>query len=168
MARQRSFPFSSFMIRPSPTGHTDSGSIGVAIPRSNKYKIPSREQLGLPRIVGKEAAIVRQIYKLFLTGKTPSGIAKYLTEDSIPTPSGKNNWQPSTVLSMLQNEKYKGDAVLKKTFTVEFLTKKIKVNEGEIPQYYVENSQLSTQSLIQLKNIKSRVIPGFSAFKGRL
>ncbi|MHB8077469.1 recombinase family protein [Desulfosporosinus fructosivorans] len=38
------------------------------------------------------------------------------------------------------NEKYKGDAMLQKTFTVDFLTKKKKVNEGEIPQYYVENS----------------------------
>lgn len=35
---------------------------------------------------------------------------------------------------------YKGDAVLQKTFTVDFLTKKMKVNEGEVPQYYVENS----------------------------
>ncbi len=38
------------------------------------------------------------------------------------------------------NEKYKGDALLQKCFTVEFLTKKQKINEGEVPQYYVENS----------------------------
>ena len=42
--------------------------------------------------------------------------------------------------SILENEKYKGDAILQKTFTVDFLSKKTKVNEGEIPQYYVENS----------------------------
>ncbi|WP_414733917.1 recombinase zinc beta ribbon domain-containing protein [Acetobacterium carbinolicum] len=41
---------------------------------------------------------------------------------------------------ILQNEKYKGDAVLQKTYTVDFLTKKKKSNEGEVPQYYVENS----------------------------
>ena len=40
---------------------------------------------------------------------------------------------------MLQNEKYKGDALLQKTFTVDYLTKKIKTNEGEIPQYYVKD-----------------------------
>ncbi|KEI07162.1 recombinase [Clostridium sp. K25] len=95
---------------------------------------------GLPKIVEKEAKVVRLIYKLFLEGKTPSGIARYLTENKIPTPAGKEVWQPTTVKSILQNEKYKGDAILQKSFTVDFLTKKKKKNEGEIPQYYVENS----------------------------
>ncbi len=95
---------------------------------------------GLPKIVESEAKTVRLIYRLFLEGKTPSGIAKHLTQSGIPTPSGKTKWQVSTVESILTNEKYKGDAVLQKTFTVDFLTKKKKVNEGEVPQYYVENS----------------------------
>lgn len=95
---------------------------------------------GLPKIVESEAKIVRLIYKIFLEGKTPSSIACYLTEEGIPTPSGKEKWRTSTVESILTNEKYKGDAMLQKTFTVDFLTKKTKVNEGEVPQYYVENS----------------------------
>jgi site-specific DNA recombinase len=95
---------------------------------------------GLPKIVEKEAAVVRLIYKLFLEGKTPSGIAKHLTTNKILTPAGKDVWQQSTVLSILKNEKYKGDAILQKSFTVDFLTKKKKINEGEVPQYYVENS----------------------------
>ena len=56
------------------------------------------------------------------------------------TTSGKRNWQSSVVQSILTNEKYKGDAILQKGFTVDFLTKKRKVNEGEVPQYYVTNS----------------------------
>ena len=95
---------------------------------------------GLPRIVESEAKIVRLIYKEFLNGKTPSYIAKYLTELKIPTPARKEKWKVSTVESILTNEKYKGDALLQKSFTVDFLTKKKKVNEGEIPQYYVNNS----------------------------
>lgn len=95
---------------------------------------------GLPRIVEKEAKVIRLIYKLFLEGKTPTGIAKYLTTIKIPTPAGKEVWQESTIRSILKNEKYKGDAMLQKSFTVDFLTKKKKINEGEIPQYYVENS----------------------------
>jgi len=94
----------------------------------------------LPKIVEAEAKTVRLIYRLFLEGKTPSGIASHLTRRAMPTPSGKQKWQPSTVKSILTNEKYKGDAVLQKTFTVDFLTKKMKANEGEVPQYYVENS----------------------------
>ncbi len=111
---------------------------------------------GLPKIVEKEAVIVRKIYRLFLEGKTPSGIAKILTEEKIPTPGGKTKWQQSTVKSILQNEKYKGDALLQKGFTVDFLTKKRKINEGEVPQYYVENShpaiiEPETFELVQLE-----------------
>ena len=95
---------------------------------------------GLPQIVEAEAKTVRLIYKMFLEGKTPSGIASYLTNKGVPTPSGKQKWQHSTVKSILTNEKYKGDAILQKRFTVDFLTKKMKINEGEVPQYYVENS----------------------------
>lgn len=95
---------------------------------------------GLPKIVESEAETVRLIYKLFLEGKSTSWIAKYLTENKIPSPAGKYKWQETTVRSILKNEKYKGDAILQKSFTVDFLTKKKKINEGEIPQYYVENS----------------------------
>lgn len=95
---------------------------------------------GLPEIVPEQAEIVRRIYRLFMQGKTPSSIAKILTDEGIATPGGKVKWQSSTVESILKNEKYKGDAILQKSFTVDFLQKKMKVNEGEVPQYYVENS----------------------------
>lgn len=95
---------------------------------------------GLPSIIEKEAQTVRLIYNQFLSGKTTDWIAKHLTDKGILTPGGKRNWQKSTVQSILTNEKYKGDALLQKSFTVDFLTKKSKVNEGEVPQYYVENS----------------------------
>ena len=92
---------------------------------------------GTPVINEEEAAIVRLIYKLFLEGKTPAGICRYLEQQGIPTPSGKQKWSQTTVDSILSNEKYKGDALLQKKFTTDFLTKKMKVNEGEVPQYYV-------------------------------
>ena len=95
---------------------------------------------GLPKIVESEAKTIRLIYKLFLEGNTPTGIAKYLTEKKILSPAKKKVWSESTIRSILKNEKYKGDAILQKSFTVDFLTKKKKVNEGEVPQYYVENS----------------------------
>jgi hypothetical protein len=77
------------------------------------------------------------IYKLFLEGKTPSGIARHLEQRQILSPGGKERWHHGTVVSILTNEKYKGDAILQKTFCTNFLTKKMKRNEGELPQYYV-------------------------------
>lgn len=95
---------------------------------------------GKPVINEKEAEIVRLIYRLFLQGKTASGICKHLDGLGIPTPTGRKAWNQTTINSILRNEKYKGDALLQKKFTVDFLTKKQKVNEGEIPQYYVEDN----------------------------
>ena len=95
---------------------------------------------GLPEIVPEEAVVIRLIYRLFLYGKSPSAIASYLTDEGILTPSGKAVWRASVVESILTNEKYKGDAILQKKFTVDFLSKKQKVNEGEVTQYYVKDS----------------------------
>ena len=95
---------------------------------------------GLPEIVPEEAEIVRTIYRMFVEGMSAGSIAKHLTENGVPTPSGKTVWQRHTIESILQNEKYKGSALLQKKYTVDFLQKKMKVNEGEVPQYYVEHS----------------------------
>lgn len=95
---------------------------------------------GRPAIVEEEASVVRLIYRLFLDSKTQAGICRYLEDLSIPSPSGKAKWSKTTVTSILTNGKYKGDALLQKSFTVDFLQKKTKPNEGEVPQYYVEGS----------------------------
>lgn len=99
-----------------------------------------RGEDGTPRVVESEAKIVRRIYKQFLEGKSPSFIARKLTEDGIPTPRGNQKWSTSTVTSILKNEKYKGDALFQKTYTADFLSKTKKVNKGELPKYYTENS----------------------------
>lgn len=87
-----------------------------------------------------EAKTVRYIFQQALIGKSPYHIAKNLTEQGIPSPSGKSQWNATTIKRMLRNEKYKGDALLQKTFTIDFLTKKKNINRGELPQYYVENN----------------------------
>lgn len=86
---------------------------------------------GLPEIVPEEAEIVRFIYRSFMHGSTPHHIAETLTFKNILTPGGKEVWTTSTIESILTNEKYKGSALLQKKFTVDFLTKKTKVNEGD-------------------------------------
>lgn len=136
-----------------------------------------RGENGLPEIVPEEAEIVRLIYSLFIEGKTTCGIAKQLTAEGIPTPSGKEKWQSSTIESILTNEKYKGDALLQKAFTVDFLTKKQKKNEGEVPQYYVENSHPAiidpnewqlVQNEFERRKTIGRKYSGNSIFSSRL
>ena len=55
-------------------------------------------------------------------------------------PGGKDIWSVSTIRSILSNEKYKGDALLQKTYTLDYLTKTVRKNKGEVKQYYVTNS----------------------------
>ena len=113
------------------------GKVSVAYSHFLGYE---KGEDGIPRIVEEEAAVVQRIYSLFMEGKTPGGIARLLTNEGIPTPAGKTQWRSTTVESILTNEKYKGSALLQKKFTVDFLSKKMKPNEGEVPQYYIEQS----------------------------
>jgi len=85
----------------------------------------------------EEAVIVREIYRLFLVGHTPMTIARILTERGIRTPMGHDTWHNNAIDSILTNERYKGDALLQKKFTEDFLTKRSVKNTGQLPQYYV-------------------------------
>ena len=88
----------------------------------------------------EQAKTVKLIYRLFVEGLTPHTISQELTKRKLTTPTGRSKWNEVTVKSILTNEKYKGDALLQKSYTIDFLTKKTKINNGEVPQYYVENN----------------------------
>ena len=88
----------------------------------------------------EEAKTIRRIYSEFLGGRNPQEIAKGLEDDAVPGCQGQTKWYTSTVIGILKNEKHMGDALLQKTYTVDFLTKKQVKNNGEVTQVYVEGS----------------------------
>ena len=90
-------------------------------------------------IVPEEAEIVRLIFRLYLEGYSAKKISQYLEENGIKTATGQDKWYDSVIFKMLRNEKYMGDALLQKTYTVDFMTKKKVINKGIVPQYYVED-----------------------------
>ena len=90
------------------------------------------------KINEEQAQVVKLIYKLFLGGRSFYAITKELEKRGIKSPSGKDKWYISTVRSILTNEKYRGDALIQKEYTADFLDKTRRKNTGEIPQYYVE------------------------------
>lgn len=95
---------------------------------------------GKPEIVPEEADIVRRVYHRYLAGQSIGQIRKDLAADGIPSPMGKETWSEGVVQSMLRNERYAGDALLQKTYISDVLTRKCKKNNGELPQYYIENN----------------------------
>ena len=95
---------------------------------------------GKPEIDPEQAVTVRRIFAEYLAGRSLLEIAKGLTADGIPTARGSYEWSSPRVLSILTNEKYKGDALLQKTYIADCISKKSKKNNGELPMYYVENN----------------------------
>lgn len=95
---------------------------------------------GRPTINEEEAKIVRRIYSMFLKGMGYREIATTLDKEGIPTPMHGKCWRVRTITSILSNEKYKGDALLQKTYAVDWLNKKRSKNNGQLPQYYIEGS----------------------------
>ena len=106
----------------------------------NRFMGYTKDEEGNLIIVPQEAEIIKRIYREYLEGKSLAGIGRDLEKDGILTAAGKPKWRPETIKKILNNEKYIGDALLQKTITVDFLTKKRVKNEGHLPQYYVENS----------------------------
>lgn len=91
-------------------------------------------------IVPEEAEVVKRIYREYLEGASMLKIARGLEADGILNGAGREKWHTSNINQILRNKKYIGDALLQKTYTTDFLTKKRVKNHGIVPQYYVENS----------------------------
>lgn len=94
---------------------------------------------GEPVIDEEQAGVVRMIYKDYLDGMTPGDIKKKLERMHIKTAFGRDTWSTTVILALLQNEKYRGDALLQKTFSPSLFAERSKVNNGERAKYYVSN-----------------------------
>ena len=86
----------------------------------------------------EKAAVIRQIAQWFLDGDSLHAIVDKLAQRQIPSPKGKATWSTPTIRSILSNEKYKGDALLQKTYRPSLFSDRAVQNDGDLPKYYVE------------------------------
>ena len=92
-------------------------------------------------VINKEQAVTeKRIFDEFLGGINPETIAKNLNNEKVPGCMGEARWTVTTIIKILENEKYKGEALLQKTFTADFLTKKMVKNDGQLEQIRVKDS----------------------------
>ena len=98
-----------------------------------------KDQYGRIVIDESEAKIVRFLYDSFIDGMTAREIADSLMESNIPTVTGLDNWSNLAIYSILKNEKYKGEIIMQKTFTVDCFSHKPRKNKGEKPKYRLKN-----------------------------
>ena len=98
------------------------GSINVlsAAPYGYRYRRKSEEAEARYEIVEPEAVVVRQIFQRYVEEQASIGaLAKWLSEQGIPTASGKTTWDRSTVWGILKNPAYCGRAAFSKTMRSE-------------------------------------------------
>lgn len=138
-----------------------------------KFAFPYKNMLGYkkgkdgePEVVPEEAEHIKMIFNLFLLGRSLRQIKEALERRNILSPKGNKEWSLSTIESILKNEKYMGDVLLQKSYTVDFLTKKKKKNNGELTQYYITDNHpaiipredfLNAQLELTRRNSKKKV-----------
>lgn len=106
----------------------------------NKLLGYRKSEDGKPEIEPAGAETVRQIYRSYLAGDSLGQIQEALEAEHIPPATGIKGWSRQVIQNILTNERYIGDALLQKTFVTDCITKKIRKNNGILPQYYVENN----------------------------
>ena len=87
-----------------------------------------------------EAEVVRRIFDMYLHGAGKERIADALNDENVSTKHGTKKWHHTAIHYILNNERYMGDALLQKRYTTETLPYRQVPNNGEKPQYYIENS----------------------------
>lgn len=112
---------------------------GKIIVNTDRFLGYDKDEKGHLIINKEQAETVQRIYNEFLNGSSPEVIARRLCAEGIPGVHGEPKWKTSTIMSVLQNEKYMGDAILQKTYTVDYLTGRFEKNCGQVEQYHVKD-----------------------------
>ncbi len=101
---------------------------------------PETKRQDIISIVEDEATVIREIFERYYAGDSLTGICTYLNDNQIVPPGKKKDrWYPSTLQTILRNEKYKGDVLTQKTFCSDLLSHKREKNTGQLAQHYLEN-----------------------------
>ena len=88
-----------------------------------------------------EVPIIEYIFSSYLAGKGVVEIASELSAIEIKHNDGDTKrWNSATILYILKNEKYIGDSLVQKKFTLEELPLRRKQNNGQLTKYYIKNS----------------------------
>lgn len=83
----------------------------------------------------EESKTVRLVYFMYLYGYSTQEIADQLTVLKRETKLGNTKWSAGSVLNILQNERYCGDVLARKTWTPNYLDHKSKKNNQDRNQY---------------------------------
>lgn len=112
---------------------------GIPIVPTHNLLGYTKDRFGSIIIEKNEATIVKFIFSSFIKGIRALDIARMLMESQILTVTGNVKWTSSAIYRILRNEKYVGDVLMQKTYTVDCFSHKSKKNNGERPMYLLKN-----------------------------
>lgn len=130
-------------------------------------------------VVPEEASIVRWIFRNYLDGMGAAQISRILRKNQVPSSRG-GIWTPKRILDILKNEKYAGNSMLQKMYIADHLTKQKKINYGELPRYFAEDTHPAiiskedfhaTQVRMEQNRLKNHIdkdAPQYTFFTGKL
>lgn len=113
-----------------------------------------------------EAPLIRLIFNMYDAGKSPAEIVHRLEKEKYKTGAGSFKWYTSTILGILKNEKYKGDLLLQKTITVDYLSHSRVKNKGQARQYYVKDNHDAIIDRGQWERVQRRIKTNAIRFRG--
>lgn len=143
----------------------------LSVSENCKWRIRDKFKRGIPtvhpilgyryvnenlEIVPEEAKIVQMIFKLYLEGMGTNAIMKHLRRLKVPTKTG-GQWGESSVMKILKNEKYTGNLLLQKKYVKDHITKKLCINHGELPKYYVENNHEAIIDIETFEKVQQKI-----------
>lgn len=106
-------------------------------------------------IVPEEAAVIQKIFGLYEHGTGVREIIRYLEGNHIPSPGGSARWYDTTIYDMFDSEKYVGDLILQKHYTIDHITHKEVKNDGAVPSYYIKDHHTPIISRETLRRVNA-------------
>lgn len=138
---------------------------GVPIIPTNNLLGYDKNHIGQIVIVPEEAEVIKYIFGSYMEGQSTRDIAEALTKAQVPTVRGNCIWRSQSIRNILKNEKYCGDVLMQKTYTVDCFSHKKRINHGEVPQYRLRNHHIAiipredwdhVQELLKMPRRKSK------------
>lgn len=146
----------------------------ISISNNVKWRTRKRFQKGIPNgkfhifgyrwegdhlvIVQEEAKIVKLIYENYMKGISAERTEKQLEEMNVKSYKG-GHFGASSIRHILYNVTYTGNLLFQKEYIVDPISKKSKLNKGELPQYFVENTHepiISMEQFVAVQEERKR------------
>ena len=102
----------------------------------------------------QEAAVVKNIFNLYLSGYSVLAIIRELKKQGLKSPTSKESWSKRTIDTILSNEKYIGNTIVGKTFTTDYTKNKRRINKGEQHKYQAYSTHPPLIPICQFEQVQ--------------